>query len=118
MKLKLAGTGIVVMLAAISLGSLGSLGCAPNAGAPRANGPADVLAAMEVELSHAIPGTTTLTSASLSTPSLADLPEDRGSLAAAERAANAAAAPAAPTAQTWGAEPAPQPTETKSIYEP
>ena len=84
MKLMLAGSGLVMMLAAMSVG------CSPSVSAKPKS--ADVFTAMDDELSRTI-GTTTLTSATFEA-----LPDSRGSLSAAREEDE----PLAPAVQTWG----------------
>lgn len=119
MKLKLASVAVTLVISALSASTVACGGGQPARAASdaRAAEATNVLAAMEAELSHAIPGTTTLTSAEFSS---AGLPDSRGSLAAAARQAE----PSAPAAKTWGSPPesaaAPAPAEpgAASIYDP
>ena len=101
MKLKHVGFGVAMTLVAAM-----SVGCGPGMShrAP-ANAPVDVVAAMEVELSHTLVGTTTVTGADMVLPTsrmpIAEWRDDE---------------PPAPPSQTWGVTPAPQPIETENPY--
>ena len=116
MKLKLAGSGTLVLLfAAITVGCSPSQAAkpkAPDAFAAmdsellHAMGP-DAIAAMDSELSHTIVGTTTLTSGTIDL-----LPESR--MPVSEARENE---PSAPAVQTWGDAPAPS-SAPESIYKP
>lgn len=95
--MKLCLLASVVMTVAVGM----MTGCGPGL-SHRAKAPTDVFEAMDAELSNAIVGTTTVTSAPLQAM---PLPESRMSVAAAAEAP-------APAMQTWGGsdEPAKDPS--------
>jgi hypothetical protein len=92
MKLHVLGPVVITLTTAMITG------CGPGM-TPRTKAPTDVLQAMDAELSHTLPGTTTLTSATLDPlPLMPPLPESRMSLARAFDDT-----PPTPAVQTWGA---------------
>jgi len=104
MKLHLLGA-----LFSVGVLSLGTAGCGAGL-TSRAQAPTDkMLQAVDAELSNAIVGTTTLTSAPL--PPM-PLPESRMPVSRGEQTAAQSSDDAPPAVQTWGAAPQPVDPET------